>query len=69
MKSRLDTRLEGRPAGVADRRSHQALEQKVPQASQGVRDRIKEQDTYVLQQVIDNIFDINDLSELEDYLQ
>jgi flagellar biosynthesis/type III secretory pathway protein FliH len=31
--------------------------------------RIKEQDVYVLQQIIDNIFDINDLKELEDYLQ
>ncbi|GAW92416.1 DUF4351 domain-containing protein, partial [Calderihabitans maritimus] len=30
--------------------------------------RIKEQDTYVLQQLIDNIFDINELSELDDYL-
>ncbi|WP_338835487.1 DUF4351 domain-containing protein [Neomoorella thermoacetica] len=31
--------------------------------------RIKEQDVYVLQQIIDSIFDINDLKELEDYLQ
>lgn len=31
--------------------------------------RIKEQDVYVLQQIIDNIFDINDFKELEDYLQ
>jgi len=31
--------------------------------------RIKEQDTYALQQVIDNIFDIKELSELDDYLQ
>lgn len=30
--------------------------------------RIKEQDAYTLQQVIDNIFDINDLSQLDAYL-
>ena len=32
-------------------------------------DRIKKQDVYVLQQIIDGIFDINDLKELENYLQ
>ncbi len=31
--------------------------------------RIKEQDIYVLQQLVNNIYDLKDLSELEDYLQ
>ncbi|OIQ07712.1 hypothetical protein MOOR_26660 [Moorella thermoacetica] len=31
--------------------------------------RIKKQDVYVLQQILDNIFDINELKERENYLQ
>ncbi len=61
-------RQEGRQESLADV-AIRLLSKKFRKLPREYVARIKEQDTYILQQVIDNIFDINDLSELEDYLQ
>gem|GEM_PF-867369 len=67
-EGRLKGQEEGRQESLADV-AIRLLQKKFRKLPREYVVRLKEQDANVLQQVIGNIFDINDPAELEDYLQ